>query len=387
MAKRDYYDVLGVPRNASSDEVKSAYRKLARQYHPDVNKENPKAAEEKFKELSEAYEVLVDPEKRTRYDQMGFGGVTQDFGPSGFTWQNFTHAGDLEDLLGANDFFQQLFQAGFSEGIFGRPTGRRSTVPGRGSDVEISVRLPMSAAVTGAEPTIEIPTTQRCPDCKGTGARAGTSVEKCPECDGRGQIRRTQSRGFSQLISILECPMCHGTGQRIRDPCPTCEGAGTVRKVRKLQVTVPPGIENGAVLRLARMGIPSDHGGPAGDLFVQVLLEPMPRIHREGQDAFTELHIPLATALFGGQVKVGTITGQALLTIPSGTQPETRFRLRAEGFPRLRAVERGDLIVTVHVDLPDPLNDRQTELLREALGASPPREPAARRGGLFNRRG
>ncbi len=387
MPKRDYYDVLGISKNASTDEVKSAYRRLARQYHPDVNTENPKAAEEKFKELSEAYEVLADPEKRTRYDQLGFGGIQQDFGPGGFTWQNFSHAADLEDLLGQTDFFQQLFRSGFSDGLFGRPVGRRSGIPGRGSDVEVSVRLPLAAAVTGAEPTLEVPSSQRCSECRGTGALHGTAVDKCPECDGRGQIRRSQSRGFSQLISILECPMCHGTGQRIREPCPTCEGAGVVRRIKKVKVTVPPGIENGAVLRLAHMGVPSDGNGAPGDLFVQVLLETSGRIHRDGTDAFTETRIPLATALFGGQIKVDTITDRALLTIPSGTQPETRFRLRAEGFPRLRSPERGDLIVTVHVDLPDALSPRQSELLHEALGASAARDAPAKKGGLFSRRG
>ncbi|HEV2165433.1 MAG TPA: J domain-containing protein, partial [Thermoplasmata archaeon] len=369
MAKRDYYEVLGVPRNASSDEVKSAYRRLARQHHPDMNKENPKAAEEKFKELSEAYEVLVDPEKRVRYDQLGFTGVQQDFGPGGFGWQNFTHAQDLEDLLGSTDFFQTLFGGAAAEGLFGRPVGRRSGIPNRGSDVEISVRLPISAAVTGAEPTLEVPSTQRCPECRGTGALHGTALEKCPECDGRGQVRRSQSRGFSQLITILECPMCHGTGQRIREPCPTCDASGVLRRVKKLKVQVPPGIEDGAVLRLAHQGVPADGFGPTGDLFVQVLLEPAPFIHREGQDAYTETHVPLSLALFGGQARVSTITGQAMVTVPAGTQPETRFRLRREGFPRLRSTERGDLIVTVHVDLPESLSPHQRELLREALGA------------------
>ncbi|HEV2428289.1 MAG TPA: J domain-containing protein [Thermoplasmata archaeon] len=387
MAKRDYYDVLGVSRGANTDEIKSAYRKLARQHHPDMNKENPKAAEEKFKELSEAYEILVDPEKRQRYDQLGFTGVQSDFGPGGFTWQNFTHAGDLEDLLGSTDFFQQLFrQGGFNEGLFGRPVGRRSGIPNRGSDVEISVRLPLSVAVTGAEPTLDVPTTTRCPDCRGTGARNGTALETCPECDGRGQIRRSQNRGFSQLISILECPMCHGTGRRIRDPCPTCQASGLVRRVHRLKVTVPPGIEDGSVLRLARQGVPPEGTGTPGDLFVQVLLEPSPAIRREGSDAFAEAHVPLSTALFGGETKVQTVTGEAILKIPAGTQPETPFRLRGEGFPRLRAVQRGDLIVTVHVDLPSRLTVHQKELLGEALGAAPPPEAGGRRSGLFGRR-
>ena len=386
MPTRDYYDVLGVPHGASSEEVKTAYRRLARQHHPDMNKENPKAAEEKFKELSEAYEVLADPEKRGRYDQLGFSGVQQDFGPGGFSWQNFTHARDLEDLLGSTDLFQRLFGVGFSEGLFGRPVGRRSGIPNRGSDVEISVRLPMSSAVTGAEPMLEVPSTTRCPDCRGTGALHGTALERCPECDGRGQVRRTQSRGYSQLITILECPMCHGTGERIREPCPTCDATGILRRVKKIKVQVPPGIEDGAVLRLAHQGVPSDGRGPPGDLFVQILLEPLPSLHREGPDAYTGAHIPLTLALLGGQTRVDTITGQAILSVPPGTQPETRFRLRREGFPRLRGSERGDLIVTVHVDLPTSLSAHQRELLRQALGAPAAREPSSKRSGLFGRR-
>src|SRR5438445_9534569 len=189
MAKRDYYDVLGVPRTAQGDEIKTAYRRLARQYHPDMNKDNPKIAEEKFKELSEAYEVLADAEKRQRYDQMGHAGVQTDFGPQGFTWQNFTHVNDLEDLLGSNPFFEQLLQQGFGGDLFGSARRRRTGVPQRGSDIEVAVHLPLSAAVTGAEPTIEVPHTGRCEDCKGTGAKNGTALETCPECEGRGQIR------------------------------------------------------------------------------------------------------------------------------------------------------------------------------------------------------
>ena len=264
--------------------------------------------------------------------------------------------------------------------------GRKSGIPTRGSDVEISVRLPISAAVTGAEPTLEVPSAQRCPDCRGTGALHGTALEKCPECDGRGQVRRSQSRGFSRLITILECPMCHGTGQRIREPCPTCDATGILRRVKKLKVQVPPGIEDGAVLRLAHQGVPADGSGPTGDLFVQVLLEPAPSIHREGQDAYTETHVSLSLALFGGQTRVNTITGQAMLTVLRGPSPRPGSG-RREGFPRLRSSERGDLIVTVHVDLPESISPHQRELLREALGAPNVKEtPTSRRGGLFRRR-
>ena len=382
MAKRDYYEVLGLSRSASSDDVKSAYRRLARQYHPDVNTGDTKVAEERFKEVSEAYEVLADAEKRKRYDQMGFSGIETDFGPQGFTWQNFTHAGDIQDLFGGSDFFQQLFEQGFLGGVGG---GRGRSV-GRGSDIEVSVRLPLSAAVTGADPTIEVPHQSPCDDCRGTGAKNGTALETCPECDGRGQVRRSQSRGFSQLITISDCPMCRGSGRRIKETCPTCHGTGALRRTKKIQVTIPPGVDDGAVLRVPRQGIPSTSGGPAGDLFVQVMFDSDGSIRREGVDGFADTDLPLADALFGGEVRVSTVTGQAILKIPAGTQPEAQFRLRGEGFPRLRGRERGDLIVTVHVALPKSLNARQKELLKEALGG-PSSAKEGRRSGLFGRRG
>jgi len=378
MAKRDYYEVLGVPKTASQDDIKQAYRRLARQYHPDVAKENPKAAEEKFKEFSEAYEVLADPEKRQKYDQMGFAGVETDFGPGGFNWQNFTHMGDLEDLLGASPLFQQFF------GGFGSPFGRVGRGSAfRGNDIELAVRLPLLAAVQGAHPTVDVPHTGPCPDCHGTGARNGTAVETCPECQGQGQVRRVQNRGYTQLITIAECPRCHGTGQRILDRCPTCGGKGRTSSVEKIEITVPPGVEDGSVLRVAGHGMEGTGGGRAGDLFVQVLFEPSLEFRREGQDVYSETTVPLSVALLGGEVEVATVEGRAALKIPAGTQPETQFRLRGRGFPRYRGSTRGDQIVTAHVELPRSLSGREKDLLREALGtrtsAPPKRESIFRR--------
>ncbi len=363
MAKRDYYEVLGVPKTASTDEVKSAYRRLARQYHPDVAKENPKVAEEKFKELSEAYEVLIDPEKRRRYDQLGFSAVESEFGPQGFTWQNFTHAGDVEDLFAGSPIFRQFFEG------FGMPFGglpRRES--GRGADVEMALRLPLAAAVQGAHPTVEVPHAVPCRDCRGTGAKDGTAFETCPECGGSGQVRRVQSRGYTQLISIGECPRCHGLGRRILEKCPTCRGSGTLSSVEKIEIDVPAGIEDGAVLRIPGHGNAGRAGGRAGDLYVQVVFDADSPIRRAGREAFTETTVPLATALLGGQVSVPTIDGRADLKIPPGTQPETQFRLRGHGFPALRGTSRGDLIVTAHVEVPKQLSGKQREQLREALG-------------------
>ncbi len=370
MAKRDYYEVLGVPKTATEDEIRQAYRRLARQYHPDVAKENPKAAEEKFKEFSEAYEVLADPEKRQKYDQLGFAGVETDFGPGGFNWQNFTHMGDLEDLLGSSPLFQQFF-SGFGM-PFGGGGGGRVGGAYRGSDVELTIRLPLLAAVQGAHPTVEVPHTGPCPDCRGTGARNGTALETCPECRGEGQVRRVQNRGYTQLITIAECPRCHGLGQRVLEKCPKCGGNGRATSVERIELTVPPGVDDGSVLRVPGHGAPGASGGRPGDLFVQVVLEPSSEFHREGTDVFSETTVPLSVALLGGEVEVATLEGRAALKIPAGTQPETQFRLRGRGFPRFRGSSRGDQIVTAHVELPRSLSGREKELLREALGAGAP---------------
>jgi molecular chaperone DnaJ len=380
MAKRDYYEVLGVPRTATTDEVKSSYRRLARQYHPDVTKENPKVAEERFKELSEAYEVLIDPEKRRRYDQLGFSGVESDFGPQGFTWQNFTHVGDLEDLFEASPLFRQFFEG------FGLPFGGLPRRPSaRGQDVEMALRLPLSAAVRGARPTVEVPHAKACADCRGTGAKDGTALEVCPECGGQGQVRRVQSRGYTQLITIGECPRCHGVGRRITEKCPTCRGSGNVSTVEKLEIEVPPGIEDGAVLRVPGHGGGGRPGGRPGDLYVQVVFDADGSIRRAGQDAYAETTIPLATALLGGKVTVPTLDGRADLQIPPGTQPETQFRLRGNGFPRLRGSSRGDLIVTAHVEIPRSLSAKERDLVREALGG-PGASGEGRRESFFRRR-
>ncbi len=379
MAKRDYYDVLGLPKTASADDIKSAYRRLVRQYHPDVAKENPKAAEEKFKEVSEAYEVLADPEKRRRYDQMGFQGVETDFGPGGFSWQNFTHAGDLEDLIGQSPLFEQLFAN------FGMPfAGGRSA--GRGRDVEVGVRLPIAAALHGARPTVEVPQTTPCPDCRGTGARGGTAFETCPDCNGSGRVRRVQNRGYSQFITVGACPRCNGTGRRILDRCPTCAGSGLRRTVERIEITVPPGVEDGAVFRVPGHGALERAGGRPGDLFVQVLLEMPPEFRRDGTDVFSEATIALPIALLGGEVTIPTLDGHASLKVPAGTQPETQFRLKGNGFPRLGRSGRGDLLVTVHVEIPRALSGHEKDLVREALGTGA-KGAATRRESLFRRRG
>ena len=376
--RRDYYEVLGVPHTATADDIKQAYRRLARTYHPDMNRENPKAAEEKFKELSEAYEVLADGEKRRRYDAMGFSGVEGDFGPGGFTWQNFTHAGDLQDLFGNSPIFQQLFGNLLGGSLFGAiPRG-----PVSGRNVEVAIRLPLEAALTGARPTLEIPHSGPCPPCGGTGARDGTAFDPCPECHGRGQVQRVLHQGRAQFVTVTVCPACRGRGRRIREKCPRCRGSGMLESMRTLEVSVPPGVDNGTVLRLPGQGMEGIGRAPPGDLFVQVELLPDAHVQREGNRAFTEVTVPLRLALLGGETDVKVFQRTLRLKIPPGTQPEREFRFRGEGFPRFGGGGRGDLFVTLHVELPHTLSSRQRSMLEEAL----PEEGSVRRGSIFGRR-
>lgn len=377
--RRDYYEVLGVPKTATPDEVKQAYRRLARAHHPDMNRDNTKVAEEKFKELSEAYEVLADPEKRQRYDQRGFSGVESDFGPQGFTWQNFTHAGDLEDLFGSSPVFQQLFGNLLGGGFF----GGMAQGPLQGRNVEVSLRLPLAAALTGARPTLEIPHGGPCPDCDGTGARDGTAFDTCPQCHGRGQVQRALRQGRTQFLTVAVCPTCGGRGRRIREKCPRCRGTGHVESMRHLEVTVPPGVDTGTVLRLPGQGMEAGGNAPAGDLFVHIELDPDPRFHREGTRAFTDVTVPLRLVLLGGEVEVRGLGSTIRLKVPPGTQPEREFRLKGEGFPRFGGGGRGDLIVTLHVETPHPLSSRQKQLIEEAF----PEDATPRRGSIFGRRG
>lgn len=379
--RRDYYEVLGIPRTASADEVKQAYRRLARAYHPDVNRDNQKAAEEKFKELSEAYEVLADSEKRQRYDRLGFPGVQSDFGPGGFTWQNFTHAGDLEDLFANNPLFQQLFGSLLGGGMF----GGMSRGMNQGQSVEVSLRLPLSAALTGANPTLNIPHAGACPDCRGTGARDGTALETCATCQGHGQVQRVLRQGGAQFVTVTTCPTCRGQGRRILEKCRRCHGSGRVESMRHLEVAVPPGVDSGTVLRLPGQGMEAVGRGPPGDLFVHIELERDPHVERDGTRAYAEVTIPVRVALFGGEIDLHLFGRTLRLKVPPGTQPEREFRFKGEGFPRFGGGGRGDLLVTAHVELPRSLTSRQKQLLEEALPEEG--EPAPRRPSIFNRRG
>jgi molecular chaperone DnaJ len=387
MAKRDYYDVLGLPKTASPDEVRSAYRKLAKKYHPDLNKDDPKGAEEKFKELSEAYEVLADAEKRKRYDAGGFEGVRSDFGAQGFNWQDFHHTGDLEDIFGGADplmdFFRRAGVSGdlFSQ-LFGSGVGVTRMSRGRGRDLQMTVPVPLGELVEGTEKEVQVTRSERCKTCKGTGAEGGTALESCPDCHGSGQIQRTLQRGYTRMVQIGECPTCHGEGKKILRPCPECSGRGRKRVSTKLRITIPSGIEDGTVIRYQGGGDVGE-AGRAGDLYVQLAVDPGP-FQREGRDIQSEVTVTLSQALLGDTVRVDTLTGHADLTIPAGTQPEATVRLRGQGLPEAGGKSRGDHFVKVHVRLPESLTSAQREMVRQNFGA--PGGGGGERPGFFSRR-
>lgn len=348
VAKRDYYETLGVNREASEEEIKKAYRRLARQYHPDLQSgdHQKKAAEEKFKEINEAYEVLSDPEKRRRYDLFGHAGGQQGFGGAeGFDFGR----GGFGDIF--NDIFEDFF------GVGGRG-GKRAE---RGSDLQYNLELSFEEAVYGKEVKLKIPRWETCQDCKGTGARSATALKACPTCKGAGQLRFQQ--GFFSISR--PCNQCDGAGQIISDPCPTCRGRKRVYRERTLSVNIPAGIESGMRLRLTNEGEHGVHGGPPGDLYVAITVKPHPIFTRKGNDVVCDVPIPFVTAILGGKVEVPTLKGSTAIKIPSGTQHDKTIRLKGLGVPSLKGHQPGDQIVRVKIQIPTKLTPRQKELLTE----------------------
>jgi molecular chaperone DnaJ len=347
--KRDYYEVLGVARNASEDELKRAFRKLARQYHPDVNKSPD--AEVRFKEIGEAYEVLSDPQKRRIYDQFGHAGLdSQGYGGA----QGFEGFGSFADIF---EQFDTFF------GSAGRGRTRRS--PQRGADLRYDLTITFEEAVFGTEKTLEIPRFETCGVCKGSGAEPNTEPTICPQCKGSGEMRRVQQSVFGQFVNVTTCGRCHGEGRIISTPCHACHGQGRVRKTRKLTVKIPAGVDSGQQIRLSGEGESGPKGGPAGNLYVVLEVKPHRFFKREGSDIFYELPISFAQAGLGDQVEVPTIDGSEVLTIPAGTQTGKTFRLREKGIPHLRGMGRGDQYVTVRVRTPTQLSPRERYLFEE----------------------
>ncbi|MFY9411892.1 MAG: molecular chaperone DnaJ [Dethiobacteria bacterium] len=346
--KRDYYEVLGIERTASSEEIKKAYRKLAREYHPDFNKDDPHAAV-KFKEINEAYEVLSDPQKRERYDYLGhkadYGGAGADDGFSGF--------GAFESIF--EDFFGGL-------GGFGR---RRPSGPERGEDLRYDLEITLEDAFHGGTKEIRVPRSETCPECHGSGARPGTRPETCAACGGSGQQQITHDTPFGRMVNVQTCLHCSGKGTVVKEPCPACRGQGRVIRERAFEVKIPPGIAHGTRLRIQGGGEAGLRGGPPGDLFVVVAIRPHKLFRREKDDLIYELPLQMALAALGTEVEVPTLDGKAVMKIPEGTQPGTVFRLRGKGMPRLYGRGKGDLRVKVNVVIPKRLTAREKELLTE----------------------
>jgi len=349
--KRDYYEVLGVAKTATEVEIKSAYRKLAMQYHPDRNPNNPNA-EEKFKECSEAYAVLADQEKRARYDRFGHAGVAGAAGAAGFDPSIFQ---DFSDIFG--DFF------GFGD-LFGGGGGRRRSRAQRGADLREDMTLQFDEAIFGTESQVTVRRHEECQECKGSGAAAGKAPVACRTCGGRGQVRYQQ--GFFSIART--CSTCQGTGSVITDPCPKCKGEGRTLAQKKVQVNVPAGVEDGTRIRYAGMGEAGYFGGPPGDLYIVLHVKEHAFFEREGTDLRCIIPISFSQAALGTEIKVPTMDGEHILKVPEGTQSGTTFRIRNKGVPVLNGHGKGDLFVDIRVQTPSKLTKRQRELLQELEG-------------------
>jgi molecular chaperone DnaJ len=354
MTNRDYYEILGVPRDASAEDIKSAFRKLARQYHPDVSKEAD--AEEKFKEINEAYGVLSDPEKRRRYDQYGRAGLGEMGGMPDYATMDFSDI--FEELLG-----------GFGFGL-GGSSGARSRRPRRGRDLQVQVSLTFEEAVFGVEKTIEINRNEICGTCKGSGSAPGTGPQRCQTCGGRGEVRQVRQTIFGSMMQSGPCPTCGGRGEVITSPCPTCHGGGQERKTVRKIVTIPAGVDTGTQMRLAGEGEPGTLGGPQGNLYVLISVQPHKFFKRRENDLLLNLDINIAQAVLGAEVEVPTVDGKPeKLRIPAGTQPGKVFTIHGRGVPYLRKSGRGDQRVIVNVDIPTRLTKEQRDLF-EKLAAT-----------------
>lgn len=347
--KRDYYEVLGVSKDASKDEIKKAYRKLSKKYHPDINKEE--GADEKFKEISEAYEVLSDPDKRANYDQFGHDGSQGGFGGQGFGGQDFSGFGG-----GFEDIFSSFFGGGRSSD---------PNAPRKGDDLQYNMTITFDEAVFGAKKDITIRKDVKCHTCNGNGAKPGTKKKTCHYCNGSGHTTVEQNTILGRVRTQKVCPVCDGTGEEFEEPCPTCHGKGTENKNVKINVKVPEGIDNDQQIRLVGEGAPGENGGPQGDLYVVFRVKPSDKFERDGDDLFYDLNVSFAQAALGDEVKVPTLKGSVMLTIPAGTQTAKQFRLKEKGVKNVHGYGYGDIFVNIKVNTPTKLNDRQKELLRE----------------------
>jgi molecular chaperone DnaJ len=356
MAKRDFYEILGVAKNATDDDIKKAYRKLAMKYHPDRNPDS-KGSEDKFKEAKEAYEMLSDAPKREAYDRYGHAGVDPNMGGAGFGAGN---AGGFADAFG--DIFGDIF-GNAAGGRGGSGGGGRGTGPQvyRGADLRYNLEVSLEQAANGFDTTIRVPSWDACEVCRGSGAKPGTAPATCTTCGGHGQVRMQQ--GFFSIQQT--CPKCHGTGKIIPDPCATCSGAGRIKRNKTLEVKIPSGIDEGMRIRSSGNGEPGMNGGPPGDLYVEIHIKPHGVFQRDGDDLHCEMPISYTKAALGGEIEVPTLSGKASFTIPEGTQSGKTFRLRSKGIKGVRSGFAGDLFCHVIVETPVKLTDKQKELLKE----------------------
>ncbi len=353
---KDYYETLGVERGASKEDIKKAYKRLAKEYHPDLNKEDPDA-EKKFKEINEAASVLGDDKKRQHYDQFGTAG--EQFGSGGFDFSDFANFDIFSEHFDFGDIFDTFFGG---RGAGSRQRGRRAR---RGNDLRTDVEITLEDAAQETERTLTVTKAETCETCNGSGARDSGSIVTCTGCGGSGMTRQTRRTPFGMFATSMTCDDCRGRGELIKDVCRTCHGSGTEEKQRRITVTIPAGVESGMQLRVSGQGEAGERGSPPGDLYVFVHIKPHEHFERDGQDIHHETTISFATAALGGEIKVPTLTGNATLKIPAGTQTNTMFRMRGKGLPSLHGYDRGDENVRVFIDVPRKLSKKARELLRQ----------------------
>lgn len=381
MPKRDYYEILGIQKTASLDDVKKAYRKLAMQYHPDRNPGN-KDAEEKFKEATEAYEVLSDQDKRSRYDRFGHEGVRQ--GADFHDWAN-TNPNDIFSVF--NDIFGGGFGGSIFDDFFGGSARTRShagaSAGERGGDLKISAKLTLEEIGTGVEKKVKIKRQEKCQTCSGSGAKSGSGSSNCPTCGGTGEIRRATRTMFGQFVNIVQCSTCGGSGKIIKDPCPTCGGAGRVNGESTIKIKIPAGVGDGNYLTLRGEGNAGRRGGPSGDLIVVIEEAQHEHFKRDGDDIIFELDLSFPEAALGSEIEVPTLTGRAKLKIEPGIQSGKILRMREKGLPHLNGYGKGDQLVAINIFTPTKLSSKDKELLKE-LAKSAGLKPPSRNGSSSN---
>ncbi len=384
-AKRDYYEVLGVNKNATDEELKKAYRKLAKKYHPDANPDNKKEAEEKFKEVNEAYETLSDPQKRRMYDQFGpdgpqgFGGGSGQgpFGQGGYYSYSSSGFNGFDDFGDLGDIFSSFFGGGFG----GRSSSRKQNGPRKGADLNLRMEITFEQAFSGVEKEITVTRNETCDNCHGTGAKPGTSVTKCTTCNGTGQVTQVQNTILGQMQTRRTCTVCHGTGEIIKEPCEVCHGNGTVRKQPRIKVKIPAGIDDNQTVVLRGEGEPGEKGGPKGDLYITVRIKKHSIFTRSGNNVMCEVPITITQATLGADLEIPMVDGtKVVYKIPDGTQTGTKFVIRNKGFKSVNSSSTGDFVFTVKVQTPKKLTKEQRELLVQLAKTMNEQPPIKKRG-------